>query len=46
MVRKINYDDFTGLTKNIIKKHFKQIKKELDPGKKILLEYVLFNKKP
>lgn len=36
LVRKINYDDFKGLQKNIIKKHFQKIKRLLDPGKQIM----------
>jgi len=36
--RKINYDDWKGLKKEIIKKYFPKLKKRLDPGKKIMLE--------
>ena len=39
LVRKINYDDFDGLKKETIKKHFPKIKKHLDPGKRAMLEY-------
>jgi len=50
LVRKINYGDFKGLRKKIIKKYFPQIKNQLDPGKKMMLEHFLkddgTNKKP
>ncbi len=36
--RKINYGDWNGLTATIIKKYFPELKKRLDPGKKIMLE--------
>ncbi|MDI6883328.1 MAG: hypothetical protein QMC93_02540 [Patescibacteria group bacterium] len=36
--RKINYDDWKGLKKEIIKKYFPQLKKRLDPGKRRMLE--------
>lgn len=39
LVRKINYDDFTGLKRETIKKYFPAIKKLLDPGKRDMLEY-------
>lgn len=39
LVRKINYDNFTGLKKDIIKKYFPAIKKQLDPGKRAMFEY-------
>lgn len=45
LVRKINYSDLTGLNKNIIQKYFTKIKRQLDPGKRILLEYFLNEKK-
>lgn len=38
LVRKINYDDFTGLHKATVKKYFPKIKKYLDPGKRAMLE--------
>lgn len=38
LVRKINYDDFTGLRKETVKKYFEKIKKYLDPGKRAMLE--------
>ena len=41
LVRKINYDDFTGLTKEKIKQHFPTIKQLLDPGKRAMLEYFI-----
>ncbi len=37
--RKINYDDFKGLKRKIVKKHFFKLKKRLDPGKRKMLEY-------
>lgn len=37
--RKINYDDWEGLKKKIIKKYFKKLKKRLDPGKRMMLEF-------
>jgi len=36
--RKINYDDWKGLKKTVIKKYFPYLKKRLDPGKKELLK--------
>lgn len=36
--RKINYDDWKGLRKKIIKKYFRKLKKRLDPGKRKMLE--------
>ena len=36
LVRKINYGDFGGLKKNILKKYFPKIAKRLDPGKKAM----------
>lgn len=41
LVRKINYEDLQGITKDILKKYFPHIKMRLDPGKKILLEHYL-----
>lgn len=37
--RKINYDDFRGLKREIVKKYFPELKKRLDPGKRKMLEY-------
>ncbi len=37
--RKINYDDWKGLKKAIIKRYFQKLKKRLDPGKKKMLEF-------
>lgn len=45
LVRKINYNDLTGLNKDIIQKYFTKIKRQLDPGKRILLEHFLYDKK-
>ncbi|PIR72145.1 MAG: hypothetical protein COU42_02365 [Candidatus Nealsonbacteria bacterium CG10_big_fil_rev_8_21_14_0_10_36_24] len=36
--RKINYDDWKGLKKRIIKKYFPKLKKRLDPGKREMLK--------
>lgn len=41
LVRKINYEDLRGITKDILTKYFPHIKMKLDPGKKMLLEYYL-----
>ena len=43
LVRKINYDDFEGLKKEIVKRHFKRIKKWLDSGKRAMLEDFIKN---
>ena len=43
LVRKINYDDFAGLKKKIVKKHFPKIKRLLDPGKRAMLENFIKN---
>lgn len=43
LVRKINYDDFQGLKKEIVKRHFKRIKKWLDPGKRAMFENFIKN---
>ena len=36
--RKINYNDWRGLDAKTIKKYFPALKKQLDPGKRIMLE--------
>lgn len=41
LVRKINYGDFAGVTKEMIKKFFPKIQKMLDPGKRAMLEHFL-----
>lgn len=41
LVRKINYGDFTGLKKEIVKKFFPRIKRFLDPGKRRMFAYFL-----
>lgn len=43
LVRKINYDDFTGLRKATIKKYFPAVKHLLDPGKRAMLEHFFIN---
>ena len=45
LVRKINYGDFAGLTKKVIRKHFARIAPWLDPGKRAMLDYFLRNEK-
>ena len=42
--RKINYDDWKGLNKKIIKKYFPFLKKRLDPGKREMLKNYLKSK--
>jgi hypothetical protein len=37
--RKINYGDWRGLKKEIVKKYFRKLKKRLDPGKRMMLEF-------
>lgn len=37
LVRKINYNDFKGIKKGILKKYFNLIEKKLDPGKRRML---------
>ena len=41
LVRQINYGEFQGLKKEQIRKHFAEIKKHLDPGKRAMLEEYL-----
>ncbi|OGG10790.1 hypothetical protein A3J20_02490 [Candidatus Gottesmanbacteria bacterium RIFCSPLOWO2_02_FULL_42_29] len=41
LIRKINYNDLTGIPKAKLKKHLPGIKKELDPGKFLLIDYYL-----
>lgn len=36
--RKINYGDWEGLRKEMVQKYFSQLKKRLDPGKRMMLE--------
>lgn len=36
--RKINHGDFKGLQKEVIKKYLPFIKRQLDPGKKMMLK--------
>lgn len=38
LVRKINYGELQGLKKETIQKYLASIKKQLDPGKRALLE--------
>ncbi len=46
LVRKINYNDLTGITQDILKRHFPTINRELDPGKRALFTYYLEHTKP
>lgn len=39
LTRRINYGEFKGLKKEIVKKYFPKIKKFLDQGKRLMLEY-------
>lgn len=41
LVRKLNYNDLAGLTREILAKYFPRLDKELDPGKRMLIEYYL-----
>lgn len=41
LVRKINYGEFNGLRKNIVRKYFPLIKRFLDPGRRAMLENFL-----
>lgn len=46
LVRKLNYEDLDGITPEILARYFPNLDKELDPGKRILLEYYLTGKAP
>jgi hypothetical protein len=41
LVRKINYDEWHGITKDQLIKYFPIIKNELDRGKRLMLENYL-----
>lgn len=41
LVRKINFGDFSGIKKQILKKYFPKIKNLLDPGKRDMIENFL-----
>ena len=41
LVRKINYNDLTGLTPDILRRYLPKLGRELDPGKRTLLTYYL-----
>ena len=41
LVRQINYGEFNGIKKAVIKRFFPKIKKLLDPGKRAMIEYFL-----
>ncbi|TSC95076.1 MAG: Uncharacterized protein CEN87_88 [Parcubacteria group bacterium Licking1014_1] len=42
--RKINYDDYKGLERKMIKKYFFQLEKRLDPGKRAMFKYYFWKK--
>jgi len=41
LVRKINYEDLKGITKDKIAQYFPAIARYLDPGKRIIIEHYL-----
>lgn len=41
LVRKLNYEDLEGITREKIARYFPHIERYLDPGKRILIEYYL-----
>lgn len=41
LVRRINFGDFKGLKKEMLRKYFPKIKKWLDPGKRDMIENFL-----
>lgn len=41
LVRKINYNDLTGITPTMLAHYFPKFTNELDPGKRILITYYL-----
>lgn len=46
LVRKINYNDLGGITHDQLMRHFPVDNRELDPGKRVLVEYYLWHKQP
>jgi len=38
LIRKVNYGDFKGLKKEVLRRYFPKIKDKLDPAKKKMLE--------
>lgn len=46
LVRKLNYNDLTGLNRDILTRYYGLLDNELDPGKRIMLEYYLTGKTP
>lgn len=38
LVRKINYGEFKGIPRTILKKYFPKIQERLDPGKRAMIE--------
>lgn len=41
LTRRINYDQLKGLPKQALVKYFDQIQAQIDPGKRVMLEYFL-----
>lgn len=41
LVRKLNYGDVAGLQREVIQRHFPNIKERLDPGVRAMFEYYL-----
>lgn len=41
LVRRINYDQLEGLSKESLDKYFDQIKNQIDPGKRAMLKNFL-----
>lgn len=41
LVRKLNYDDYEGLTGEVVRKYFRAIEKYLDPGKRAMISNYL-----
>lgn len=46
LVRKLNYNDLSGLNRETLTRYFGLLDRELDPGKRIMLEYYLTGKTP
>ncbi len=41
LVRKLNYNDLTGITPTLLARYYPKFTKELDPGKRTLIDYYL-----
>lgn len=46
LTRKLNYEDMEGITPDILARYFPLLDRELDPGKRTLIEYYLTGKAP